>query len=385
MIVCGRPETLYSIICFFDCVVRIIVRKYIHLAMRTHHIVRDMDFGDLLERLFVAAVLAVLTIRLFLYLTGYPQLGGNGLHIAHMLWGGFLMLAAIVILLTSLNRSLKWFSAAVAGFGFGTFIDELGKFITSDNNYFYKPTVAIIYIIFILLFLTFRALRKYGSFSGTEYLVNSIELLKEAAMGRLNVEDRIRLARYISRADKESEISKAVAGLCSQLHEVPAGAPGIVMRMSTYLKRRYVQLVQQRWFARAVTAFFILQAVLSFLFLAMVIVLLRTDYLSHIILSRLRGLNLTEVVSLLASGASGMLVVLGVLRMRRARLEAYMLFRRAMLVSIFLVQVFAFYQHQMSAFFGLVWNVTILVTLDYMIEEEKAMDGDGSPYSPASQ
>lgn len=359
--------------------------EYIHLVMHRHHIIRDMDFGDLLERLFVAAVLAVLTIRLFLYLTGYPQLGGDGLHIAHMLWGGFLMLAAIVVLLTSLNRSLKWFSAAIAGFGFGTFIDELGKFITSDNNYFYKPTVALIYIIFILLFLSFRAMKKYGAFSGTEYLVNSIELLKEAAMGRLNVEDRKRLARYISHADRESEISKAVADVCSRLHEIPAGAPGVVMRMSMSLKKWYMRLIQQRWFARAVTAFFILQAVLGFLLIAGVIVLLRTDYLSHIILSKLRGLNLAEIVSLLSAAASGVLVVLGVLRMRRSRLEAYALFRRAMLVSIFLVQVFAFYQHQMSAFFGLVWNVTILVALDYMIEEEKSLGGDGSPHSLASQ
>ncbi len=37
-----------------------------------------------------------------------PELGGHGLHIAHLLWGGF-------------------------------FIDELGKFITQDNDYFFKP------------------------------------------------------------------------------------------------------------------------------------------------------------------------------------------------------------------------------------------------------
>ena len=341
--------------------------------MSVRHVIRDIDFGDLLERLFISAVLAILGIRLFLYLTGYPQLGGHGLHIAHMLWGGLLMLVAIVLLLISLNRSLKWFSAAIAGFGFGAFIDELGKFITSDNNYFYKPTVAMIYIIFILLFLTLRAMKKYGSFSRTEYLVNSIELLKEVAMGRLNIEDKKRLVRYLSHADKENNITKTVAGLCGRLDEVSVGAPGVVMRMSVYLKKWYVRLVRRRWFARAVTAFFVLQAVASFFILAALIVLIRTEYLSHIVLSKLGDLNLCEVVSLLSSAASGILVVLGVLRMRRSRLAAYALFRRAMLVSIFLVQVFAFYEHQMSAFFGLLWNITILAALNYMIEEEKAL------------
>ncbi|MCW5980017.1 MAG: hypothetical protein KIT09_18185 [Bryobacteraceae bacterium] len=32
----------------------------------------------------MSAVAAILSIRLFLELTGYPKLGGGGLHIAHM-------------------------------------------------------------------------------------------------------------------------------------------------------------------------------------------------------------------------------------------------------------------------------------------------------------
>jgi hypothetical protein len=42
-------------------------------------------------------------------------------------------------------------AAAIVG-GVGFFIDELGKFITEDNNYFYNPAAALIYLIFIGLF-----------------------------------------------------------------------------------------------------------------------------------------------------------------------------------------------------------------------------------------
>lgn len=38
-----------------------------------------------LELFVIFAVTAILGTRAFLALTGYPQLGGNGLHVAHML------------------------------------------------------------------------------------------------------------------------------------------------------------------------------------------------------------------------------------------------------------------------------------------------------------
>ena len=44
------------------------------------------------------------------------------------------MVLAIGLLVTFLGRSPRFPSAVVGGVGFGFFIDELGKFITSDNT-----------------------------------------------------------------------------------------------------------------------------------------------------------------------------------------------------------------------------------------------------------
>src|SRR6185369_15433338 len=104
-------------------------------------------------------------IRFYLKVTGYPQISPEGFHIAHMLFGGFLMLIALLLVFSFLSRAAVHLAAIIGGLGFGTFIDELGKFITSDNNYFFQPTIAIIYVIFVLLFLLSRALESRSRLS----------------------------------------------------------------------------------------------------------------------------------------------------------------------------------------------------------------------------
>jgi hypothetical protein len=104
--------------------------------------VRNIDGGSYLEAFLVSAVAAILVIRLYLELTGYPQIGGGGIHVAHVLWGGLLMLIAQVMLLAFLGKHVKRAAAVIGGIGFGAFIDELGKFLTSDNDYFFRPTAS---------------------------------------------------------------------------------------------------------------------------------------------------------------------------------------------------------------------------------------------------
>lgn len=103
---------------------------------------------------------AVLLTRVFLELTGYPQIGGEKLHIAHVLWGGLIVAVGAALPLIYANRFIYGLSATLSGIGLGLFFDEVGKFLTQDNDYFFRPAASIIYILFLLGLYAYLMVRR---------------------------------------------------------------------------------------------------------------------------------------------------------------------------------------------------------------------------------
>src|ERR671926_546638 len=74
--------------------------------------------------LVVAFVVTVTVTRLFLAATGYPTIGGGTFHLAHALWGGLLLVVAVVVQLLWANRWALRLGVTCGRIGGGLFIDE---------------------------------------------------------------------------------------------------------------------------------------------------------------------------------------------------------------------------------------------------------------------
>ena len=332
-------------------------------------IVRNVDAGGYLEGFLVSAIASILAIRLYLDLTGYPRMGGGGLHIAHMLWGGLLMLVALMMLLAYLGKRVKWAAAIVGGAGFGTFIDELGKFITEDNDYFYRPTVALLYIIFVLLFLLSRWIRRRRPLSQQELLVNAADLVKEVILDRASREEIAQALALLERSGARGAVADGIRTAVLGAARAPERRLSLPARAAALARRTYDRLVAQPWFRWLIVATFVVHAavgVLTALAAVAAIGAAGGPLLAELDRSRV------ALGGLVASLASSALVVVGVARLVASRLAAFRWFERSVLVSIFFTQVFLFWQDQFAALGGLAWDIALLVGVSYGIREEVA-------------
>jgi len=72
-----------------------------------------------------------------------------------VLWGGLILFIAALLPLLFTNQWIYTTSAVLSGLGVGLFMDEVGKFITQTNDYFYPPAAPIIYAFFLLVVLIY--------------------------------------------------------------------------------------------------------------------------------------------------------------------------------------------------------------------------------------
>lgn len=147
---------------------------------------------------------SVLATRTLLEATGYPQIASGDFHIAHVLWGGLLLFAASLILLIWRGRRIHWLGSLLTGIGFGLFIDEVGKFITKSNDYFYPLAAPLIYAFFLLTVFIYIRVRGYQTGDAQANVHQVMEILERAIDPSLPAQEETQIRLRLDRIAKES-------------------------------------------------------------------------------------------------------------------------------------------------------------------------------------
>ncbi|HSJ74128.1 MAG TPA: hypothetical protein VK904_07400 [Miltoncostaeaceae bacterium] len=333
--------------------------------MRPPRAIRNVDAGDLIEMMLVVAVATIIIIRIILELSGYPKLGGGGLHIAHVLYGGLLMIVALIIVFALLNMSARWAAAFIGGVGFGFFIDEVGKFISNDVNYFFEPAFSVMYVVFILLFLTLWAIRR-ARLGPHDALANALSLLREERDGALDAETKREILSLLDRANPEDPL---VPVLRDRVRDTPAlerrnFTPYALWR--TRLAEWYQRKAETSWFSTLVLVIMIVYGLGS----------LGTVVSPFTDGRGVDGQN-EDFATWFETGSAGVtaiLIAVGLAVRHRSRVASYRWFKAAILVSLLITQVFVFYYDQFSALVGVIVSLLLYIALSYMIAREEARE-----------
>ena len=337
--------------------------------MRAPRPIRYVDAANLIEMMLVVAVATIILIRVILELMGYPKLGGGGLHIAHVLYGGLMMIGALIILFAFLNIPARWFAAFVGGVGFGFFIDEVGKFITNDVDYFFAPAFSVMYVVFILLFLVVFMVRR-ARLRPHDALANALTLIREERDGTLDEQSKDSILSLLGQANPADPL---VPFLRDRVRAMPVAerrnlTPYFVVRER--VASWYRKIAERRWFTGTLLTIMVLWALAALTTAATPILGVAVDE---------NGVdNESHGFPEWAQGASSLLtaglIIAGLIVWHRSRLRSYRLFKLAVLVALLITQVFAFYYDQLSALTGVIFLLVLYACLSYVISQEEAQE-----------
>ncbi|MEV4537054.1 hypothetical protein AB0J82_25075 [Asanoa sp. NPDC049518] len=328
---------------------------------------RAANAVPLLMEFIVVTVATVLSIRLALFITGYPQLGGNGLHIAHVLWGGLAMAVGVMGLLSFNGRVIRPIGAFLAGVGFGLFIDEVGKFLTSDNDYFFTPSIAIMYVVIVLLVLTIHAVHGRRPLSPRELYAAA---LTSAAAGVTNGMTDHSRQMALRRINAAGDLPGATAA-AALVQQIPTGRDEKydVSQMGSRVASRIAKALRTRPAMITTIVLLLIQAVST---LGIALLILST------FLAREAGANAVLVfddpVPTAIGGASSIVaaacVVYGLVRLRQGRrVTGFRWMQRAVLIDLLLTRVFEFATYQFAAIPALAVDLLLLAALEFAIRD----------------
>jgi hypothetical protein len=344
--------------------------------MRASLVKRSSGADNILLFLISSAV-SVVGVRMFLHAFNYPQLAPGSLHIAHAIYGGLFLTISVLLLLSFHGRRVRQAASIIAGLGFGQFIDEIGKFVTKDNNYFYQPTPVIIYIFFISFFFLYRYLDRYTPKGSRELTFDLIEKLEDLADNRFFQSNRAVIEDLVTKILLTPEtgihwLAKSIEKFIPSFPLLPTPKQSKI----TYRFHSSLKWLDDLVDNRRPTFYFLLfvfsvYVVLSFWTMSAFIYRLTKDTFDPLTV----GINTkVEWYVYLAELGSQVLSAIWMCQgfwrlLRRQRRKALLLFKNGLAINLLVTHVFAFYIEQFSAVVSLVGTLILFAIVNNLLEE----------------
>lgn len=331
------------------------------------NITQDLDGFSYIENFLISTVTTILSVRFFLKLTGFPQIGQGGIHIAHMLWGGLLMAISILLILMFLDKAVKNFSSVLAGIGFGLFIDELGKFITSDNNYFYEPTIALIYLLLLTMFFSLQFVWSKMKISQQEYLANALSIIREMAVHGIDETEKKILEQDLKKAGLKYRSSQILKLLLvnlftrvkkeSKIDQIKHSALNF---LDNILQNRKVQIL--------LIVIIEIKALINLvIILLLMLVLGKKIPIDPVTLSNFK-LDFLQIGQIISSFAETVLAIAAAIFFPFSKYKSFTILKYSLIISIFAVQFFNFWSDQFAALGGLFIAVLALQIVNRILK-----------------
>ncbi|MBO1334936.1 hypothetical protein [Streptomyces sp. VRA16 Mangrove soil] len=321
-------------------------------------LVRGVGAVTCLTTFALTGIGTVLVTRFSLAQAGYPKLGGGSgshLHIAHMLWGGLLMAAALLLAVVFLGRTARLGACLVGGVGFGLFIDEVGKQITDEPGYFYRPAAGIIYLSFVLLVLLARLLRRRARrapLTAAQRTANAADLaLSGIASGLTETERQDALSLVV---DSPDPADRALVQLLTALPERAPGPAERLRRTRDRLERTLRGIARTRPAVTVAVLWVVIEAVVFAVWMSVALLGGRLDGDPQ------WGACVGVMASAVVAGGFGAAAAVRLLRPRADPATPYRLLRRALLTDLLCGQVFKFTVNQFAAVTELALNLVLL-------------------------
>jgi hypothetical protein len=106
--------------------------------------------------------------------------------------------------------------------GIGLFIDEVGKFITQSNDYFYPSAAPIIYAFFLLTALLYVRVRREREKNARIYMYHAFQELEELLDNDLSIKEHRQIIQYLEKIkmiNVDEQITKLAEVLGNYLRE----------------------------------------------------------------------------------------------------------------------------------------------------------------------